>query len=80
VGNRSHGSTTLPGGMTELTPRELEVVAILGHGATNREIAAAMFISEKTASVHVTNILRKLGVSNRNQVVAIAHREGLVDR
>lgn len=63
-----------------LTPRELEVVAILGVGATNREIAEAMYISEKTASVHVTNILRKLGVSNRNQVVAIAHREGLVDR
>ena len=63
-----------------LTPRELEVVAILGVGATNREIAEAMYISEKTASVHVTNILRKLGVSNRNQVVAIAHREALVDR
>lgn len=74
------GDTTTPAAPHGLTPRELEVVAILGHGATNREIAEAMYISEKTASVHVTNILRKLGVTNRNQVVAIAHRDGLVDR
>src|SRR5690606_13313953 len=61
-----------------LTPRELEVVAILGHGATNRQIATAMYISEKTASVHVSNVMRKLGAANRSEVVAIAHREGLV--
>lgn len=61
-----------------LTPREREVLERLATGATNREIAGSLFISEKTASVHVSNIIRKLGVSNRGQAVATAHRLGLV--
>ncbi len=56
------------------------MVTILGDRATNREIAEAMYISEKTASLHVTDILRKLGITNRNQVVAIVDREALADR
>jgi DNA-binding NarL/FixJ family response regulator len=48
-----------------LTPREAEVLALLVAGRTNRQIARALFISEKTASVHVTNLLRKLGVADR---------------
>jgi DNA-binding CsgD family transcriptional regulator len=61
----------------ELTPRELEVLGYLSAGATNKKIAAALFISEKTASVHVSNILGKLGVANRGEAGALAHRLGL---
>ncbi len=59
-------------------PRECEVLASLCTGATNRQIAATLFISEKTAGVHVSNIMRKLGVSNRGEAAALAHREGMV--
>jgi DNA-binding CsgD family transcriptional regulator/tetratricopeptide (TPR) repeat protein len=55
-----------------LTARETEVLAYLAEGRTNRQIADALFISEKTASVHVSNLLRKLGVSTRVQAGAIA--------
>jgi DNA-binding CsgD family transcriptional regulator len=57
-----------------LTPREREVLALVAEGRTNREIAEALFISDKTASVHVSNILAKLGVANRGQAAAVAHR------
>jgi DNA-binding CsgD family transcriptional regulator/tetratricopeptide (TPR) repeat protein len=57
-----------------LTARENQVIALLARGYTNREIAAALTISVKTASVHVTHILRKLGVSRRIDAAAIAHR------
>ena len=57
-----------------LTPREREVLALLADGRTNRQIADALFISAKTASVHVSNILAKLGVANRGEAAAVAHR------
>jgi len=60
-----------------LTPREREVVALVAEGRTNRQIADTLFISEKTASVHVSNILAKLGVANRAEAAATAHRRGL---
>ena len=60
-----------------LTPREREVVALVAEGRTNRQIADALFISDKTASVHVSNILAKLGVANRAEAAATAHRRGL---
>ena len=60
-----------------LTPRELEVLALVAQGHTNRQIGAALFISEKTASVHVTNLLRKLAVANRTEAAAIARRVGV---
>jgi DNA-binding CsgD family transcriptional regulator/tetratricopeptide (TPR) repeat protein len=60
-----------------LTPRELEVLALVAKGRTNRQIGAALFISEKTASVHVTNLLRKLAVTNRTEAAAIAQRVGV---
>jgi DNA-binding CsgD family transcriptional regulator/tetratricopeptide (TPR) repeat protein len=63
--------TPLPAGLTD---RELQVLDLLEQGRTNREIAAALFISEKTASVHVSNILRKLGVANRGQAAAARRR------
>ena len=57
-----------------LTPREAEVLMLLARGHTNREIAAALVISTKTASVHVSHILRKLNVPHRHDAAAIAHR------
>jgi DNA-binding CsgD family transcriptional regulator len=57
-----------------LTARELEVLALVGEGLTNRQIAAKLFISPKTASLHVSRILAKLGVSNRTQAADVAHR------
>lgn len=60
-----------------LTEREREVLAALAEGRTNREIAEALFISVKTASVHVSNILRKLDVSGRQEAARVAHRLGV---
>ena len=59
-----------------LTAREHEVLGLLTGGLTNREIGEALFISEKTASVHVSNILGKLGVGGRGAAVAMALRLG----
>jgi DNA-binding CsgD family transcriptional regulator len=60
-----------------LTPRELQVLALLAEGATNREIGAQLFMAEKTASVHVSRILSKLDVRSRTEAAAVAHRHGL---
>jgi DNA-binding CsgD family transcriptional regulator len=60
-----------------LTPRELEVLRLLVEGRSNRQIAEQLFISGKTASVHVTNILAKLGVHSRLEAAATARRLGL---
>jgi DNA-binding CsgD family transcriptional regulator len=61
-----------------LTERELAVLRLLAAGHTNGQIGAELFISPKTAGVHVTNILRKLGVTNRVQAAALAERAGLI--
>ncbi len=63
----------------ELTPRELEVLALVAAGRTNREIAEALFVSEKTAGHHVSSILRKLAVRSRVEAAGAAQRLGLVD-
>lgn len=60
-----------------LSTREREVLRLVAAGRTNREIAEELFISPKTASVHVSNILAKLGVSGRVEAAAVAHRVGL---
>jgi len=61
-----------------LTRREGEVLALVAEGRSNREIALQLFISAKTASVHVSNILAKLDASGRTEAVAIARRRGLL--
>ncbi|MEV0165940.1 ATP-binding protein [Nonomuraea fuscirosea] len=61
-----------------LTPRELEVLRLVTQGRTNRDIAAELFISAKTVSVHVSNILGKLGVTTRGEAAAAAHRLSLL--
>jgi ATP/maltotriose-dependent transcriptional regulator MalT len=57
-----------------LTARERQVLALVAEGATNRQIGAALYMAEKTASVHVSRILSKLGVRSRTQAAAVAHR------
>ncbi len=54
------------------------MLALLGRGWTNRQIAGELFISEKTARVHVSHILAKLTVATRAQAVDVAHRQGLL--
>jgi len=68
------------GGELGLTERELEVLRLVAAGRSNREIAAELFISPKTASVHVSNILGKLGVASRGEAAARAHSLRLFDR
>jgi DNA-binding CsgD family transcriptional regulator len=60
-----------------LTRREAEVLALVAAGRTNRQIGQALFITPKTASIHVSRILAKLGVAGRGEAAAIAHRLGL---
>jgi DNA-binding CsgD family transcriptional regulator len=62
-----------------LTTRELEVLHLVAAGRSNSQIAKDLFISPKTASVHVSHILAKLGVSSRSEAAARAHREGLLE-
>ena len=61
-----------------LTPRETEVLRLIADGLTNREIGARLFITEKTASVHVSRILSKVGARSRVEAAGVAHRLGLV--
>ncbi len=61
-----------------LTAREAEVLALVSDGYSNGQIAERLFITRKTASVHVSNILSKLGVATRVEAAAMAHRMGLV--
>jgi DNA-binding CsgD family transcriptional regulator len=62
-----------------LTPREREVLTLVADGRTNPQIAQALFISARTAGIHVSNILAKLGVATRGEAAAVAHRTGLVE-
>ncbi|MFJ4525057.1 AAA family ATPase [Streptomyces sp. NPDC088810] len=66
-----------PAAALGLTSRERDVLGLVAAGRTNRQIAEELFISPKTASVHVSNILSKLGVSGRGEAAAVAHRLGL---
>jgi DNA-binding CsgD family transcriptional regulator len=63
-------------GVAGLTPREREVAALIAEGLTNAELARRLYISKKTAAVHVSNILGKLGVPSRTQVAASLREAG----
>jgi DNA-binding NarL/FixJ family response regulator len=65
-------------GQHSLTSRERDVLSLVVEGRTNRQIAGQLYISEKTVSVHVSNILAKLGVGSRTEAAAVARRDGLL--
>jgi DNA-binding CsgD family transcriptional regulator len=73
---RSGGQLGVP--LPALTSRERDVLRLLTRGRSNKEIASELFISPKTASAHVSNILGKLGAASRTEAAAIAHREGFM--
>ena len=82
IGRRAHlrisDDVPNPASAVGLTPRELDVLRLVADGASNSTIARALFISPKTVSVHVSNILAKMEVSSRGEAAAIAHRVGLI--
>jgi NarL family two-component system response regulator LiaR len=63
----------------DLTERELEVVRLIARGQSNREIAQALWISEKTVKTHVSHVLTKLGLKDRTQLAIHAIKSGLAD-
>lgn len=73
------GVSRLADGDLGLTEREIQVLRLVAAGRTNREVAERLYISPKTASVHVSNILRKVGATNRGEAAVVAHRHGLMD-
>jgi DNA-binding CsgD family transcriptional regulator len=72
--------TATPAQQLGLTSRETEVLSLVAAGRTNGQIAEQLYISPKTASVHVSNILRKLRAATRGEAAAIAHRAGVTDQ
>jgi DNA-binding NarL/FixJ family response regulator len=69
-----------PPSLSDLTPREREVFALLVQGLSNPEICAELVISEATAKTHVARILQKLGVRDRVQAVIFAYESGVISR
>ena len=73
-------ATPMPTGLDELSPRELEVLTLVAQGSTNREIAAALYLSPLTVKTHVSHILAKLAARDRVQLVVIAYQAGLISQ
>lgn len=73
----AHGPQARTPGIDDLTPRELEVLRLLARGRSNRQLAAELFVSEKTVKTHVSSILAKLRLGDRTQAALWAVRAGL---
>jgi DNA-binding NarL/FixJ family response regulator len=67
-----------PTGLASLTPRERTILALVARGLSNRQIAAELYISERTARTHVSHVLTKLQLASRTQAALVAIREGLI--
>ena len=70
-----HSASSFPDGVTE---REMEVLRLVAAGRSNRDIATALFLSERTVARHLSNIFTKIGVSSRSAATAYAFEHGLV--
>ena len=75
---RSAPPLTANADLSELTPREFEVLSLIARGLANAEIAAELFVTDATVKTHVTRILTKLGLRDRVQAVVFAYETGLV--
>jgi DNA-binding NarL/FixJ family response regulator len=78
AGRLTQDMRSIPAGRALLTPRERQILTLLGEGRSNREIADILVISERTARTHVSNVLTKLNLTSRTQAALMAIREGLV--
>ena len=79
MGGRDLGPPAATRAGEHLTPREREILGLVALGRSNKQIGAQLFISAKTASVHVSNIMAKLGAAGRGEAVAVARERGLLD-
>jgi two-component system, NarL family, response regulator LiaR len=77
--SRGAGSTPSLPPIEELTEREVEVLQLLAQGRPNKEIAAQLVISERTAKFHVSSVMSKLGATNRTEAVSLAAQRGLIN-
>lgn len=79
IGRGASAGSTRDRRLERLTPRELEIVTLVGSGLSNAEIGQRLTISPDTAKTHLRNIMKKLEVHDRAQLVSLAHRAGIVD-
>lgn len=77
-GGETGAATEAPDALATLSPREREILAAIGRGASNKEIARELSIAESTVKIHVQHLLRKLDVASRVQLAVIANSHGLV--
>jgi NarL family two-component system response regulator LiaR len=80
LSDRDRPRPSADGGLDELTGRELDVLALIAQGRSNKRIALELGISEKTVKTHVGHVLAKLGVTDRTQAALLAVRHGLLTR